>query len=99
MDIGNRIVYNPETGTILNNCLCAMSGNIQTDLRPATIGFIDLPVGSTILTNVATFHIDITKDVISTQPEQMIVVDSTIPDSQPTYEQLQQELLQAQGVI
>lgn len=43
--IGMRIIYNPYTGTVLNNALSEMNGNIQDDLRPDRIEFIDLPYG------------------------------------------------------
>lgn len=45
MLIGNRIIFNPETGTVLNFSLGEMSGGIEPDLRPETIDFIDLPFG------------------------------------------------------
>lgn len=91
MQYGKRIVFNPITGQPLNYSLEEMSGSLQDGLRPEKIDFIDLPFGDTTLNNVAIFHIDITT--------RKVVIDSMIPDPQPTYDELQQQLLQAKGVI
>jgi hypothetical protein len=42
MEIGVRIIFNPETGTVLNNSIGEMSGTIRNDLRPERIDFIDV---------------------------------------------------------
>lgn len=99
MQYGKRLIYDATNGNVLNYCLEEMQGVLQEGLRPIEISFIDLPFGSTILNNVATYHIDITKDKTSTAVEQMIVIDSMIPNPPPTYAELQQQLLVAQGVI
>lgn len=46
MNIGNRILFNPTTGTILNGSLGEMSGDLSGDLRPDSISFIDLEYGA-----------------------------------------------------
>lgn len=100
--LGQMIIYDKSNGNIAYGENCNILGEYSDtgpDIgRPTDIDFITLPYGSTVLHNVATFHVDITKDKTVTPAEQMIVIDSTIV-AQPTYEQLQQELLQSQGVI
>jgi len=61
MEIGYRVIFNPTTGTVLNNTLGEMSGQIQTDLRPETIEFIDLPYGydENNFRTATRYHIDV----------------------------------------
>lgn len=88
MEVGKRIIFNPNTGTVLNNCLEAMSGELAEDIRPEIIDFIDLPFGDATLQDAETYHID----VVSKQ----VVVDSMIPLQGPTYEELEDQLLMMQ---
>jgi hypothetical protein len=90
MEIGKRILYNFETGYVLNNSLGEMSGDIREDLRPAEIGIIDLPYGDTTLQDALTYHVDVVTKTI--------VID-TRREHVTTYEELQQQLLIAEGVI
>ena len=87
---GKRIIFDKATGRVLNGCLEEMSGELQEGLRPSEIDFIDLPYGDTTLKDVEQYHIDVAT--------RTIVVDSRI-ENIPTYEELQQQILQLQGVI
>ena len=70
MEYGKRIIYNPETGTVLNNNLDEATGSLITDLRPKTVEFIDLPYGHKVngtieWQNVLEYKIDVsTKDIV-----------------------------------
>jgi len=91
---GNRIIYDATNGNVLYGPNYNMLGEMSEaadGLRPTTIDFIDLPYGDTTLQNAATYHIDPTT--------KSIVIDTTIPPAPPSYQALQQELLQLQGVI
>ena len=90
MEYGKRIIYDKATGIILNNCLGEMSGDLQEGLRPLEIDYLDLAYGDTTLREVLTYHIDVTTKTI--------VIDTKV-NHIATYEELQQQLLQAQGVI
>lgn len=95
MEIGKRIIFNKQTGKVLNSCFDEMTDTGLTqeqvnELRPVEIDFIDLQYGDTTLQDVDKCHID-----ISTRK---IVIDSKVKHV-PTYEELQQQLLQAKGVI
>lgn len=87
---GHRIIFDAETGKVLNGCLGEMSGELQEGLRPPKIDFLDLPFGDTTLQDADQYHIDINT--------RTIVIDSR-REHIPTYEELQQQLLQLQGVI
>lgn len=93
MQIGYRIIYNKSNGQILYgvnyNCLGEFSDAVE-GLRPTEIDFIDLPYGDKTLQDADKYHVDINT--------KQIVIDS-IRQHQPAYEELQQQLLQAQGVI
>lgn len=90
LQYGKRIIFDKATGKVLNGTLGEMSGDLQEGLRPAEIDFIDLPYGDTTLEDAATYHIDVATKTI--------VIDS-YKQHAPTYEELQQQLLIAQGVI
>lgn len=67
MNIGTRIIYNPYTGTVLNNSLYEMSGSIRDDLRPERIEFIDLPYGynENNFKTAIEYHVDVeTKTIV-----------------------------------
>lgn len=93
MEIGNRIIYDKVTGKVLYginyNCL-GECGDALEGLRPTEIDFIDLPYGDKTLQDANTYHVDVVT--------KKIVIDTTIAHV-ATYEELQQQLLQAQGVI
>lgn len=59
MEIGKRIIFDKQTGKVLNGCLDEMSGSIQDGLRPPEIDFIDLQYGDNTLEGVSTYHIDV----------------------------------------
>ncbi|ACL19483.1 conserved hypothetical protein [Desulfitobacterium hafniense DCB-2] len=90
MEYGKRIIFDPSNGRVLNYCLEEMSGNLQEGLRPESIDFIDLPYGDTTLRDVDAYHVDV--------QTRTVVVDS-YREHTLTYEELQQQLLIAQGVI
>lgn len=67
MQIGTRIIYNPYTGTVLNNSLYQMEGDIRDDLRPDKIEFIDLPFGynENHFDTAIQYHVDVeTKSIV-----------------------------------
>lgn len=90
MNIGKRIIYDKNTGKVLNEVLNEMSGDAPEGVRGTEIEYIDLPFGDTTLQDAETYHIDITT--------KKIVVD-TAKQHIPTYAELQQQLLVAQGVV
>lgn len=95
MKIGRRIIFNKATGKVLNGTFdekfdSGLTQEMIDELRPIEIDFIDLPYGDVTLEDVDNYHIDI--------KTRAIVIDSKITHI-PTYSELQQQLLQAQGVI
>lgn len=45
MEIGKRVIFDKNTGKVLNGTFEEMSGSIEDNLRPLEIDFIDLPYG------------------------------------------------------
>ena len=95
MQIGSRIIFNKLTGKVLNGMFDErLDGGLTQvmidEMRPNEIDFIDLEYGDTTLVEVDQYHIDV--------ETKTIVIDSKI-EHVLTYEELQQQLLIAQGVI
>lgn len=90
LQYGKRIIFNKITGKVLDNCFGEMSGDLQEGLRPIEIDFIDLAYGDKIIQDASEYHIDVATKTI--------VIDSMATHTL-TYDELQQQLLQAQGVI
>lgn len=85
---GKRIIFDNDTGKILNNTFDEMEG--EDGLRPTNISYIDLPIGDTTLQDVDQYHIDLNTKTI--------VIDS-IRQHIPTQDELMQAYLSVQGVI
>lgn len=64
--LGQRVLYNPENGFILNYGLDELGGNIYDCLRPDKIEWIDLEYGDhTVFQNYNNCYVDInTKKVV-----------------------------------
>ena len=73
---GLRVIYDTQTGKVLNHCLGEMSGDLQEGLRPEEIGFIDLPYGydENNFKQAETYHVDVT------QLETASIVDRIVID-------------------
>ncbi|RJG26718.1 hypothetical protein [Paenibacillus thiaminolyticus] len=84
MEIGKRIIYDAETGKILNGALNEMEGDLQNGLRPEVIDFIDLPFGynENNFRDADLYHIDVSNPKTD-PPVKRIVIDSYI-NRQPT---------------
>ncbi|GAC44517.1 hypothetical protein, partial [Paenibacillus popilliae] len=79
MKIGHRIIYDAQTGKVLNGTFGEMSGNIKSGLRPEKIDYLDLPYGynENNFRDVNLYHIDVSKP--KTAPiDERIVIDSYI---------------------
>lgn len=70
MQYGLRIIYDKNTGKVLNGSFGEMSGELQEGLRPLEIDFLDLPYGDTSLALADQYHVDILNKVV--------IVDSAI---------------------
>ena len=73
---GLRIIYDPQTGKVLNYCMGEMSGDLQEGLRPDEISFIDLSFGydENNFKQAESYHVDVT------QPETAPIVDRIVID-------------------
>lgn len=76
MEIGKRLIYNTETGFVLNNHLEEMSGELKDGLRFTSINYIDLPYGynENNFKQAVMYHIDISK-LNTNDLTQIIVID------------------------
>lgn len=88
MQIGNRIIYDQDGDIIIQ--MGEMQGDVLPRKEIRELNFIDLEYGSIDYSKYKIANID----VVTKQP-----VLEDIPQMQPTYEELQQQLLIAQGVI
>lgn len=95
IQVGRRIIFDKITGAIIFN-----TGEMQGDMPPREVinelDFIDLPFGqdSDKFMRAKVYHVDpITKEVVFDE-----LVEPTLTPEQQIAE-LQQQLLQAQGVI
>ncbi|MBY6800111.1 hypothetical protein EXM98_04000 [Clostridium botulinum] len=70
MYLGERIIFNKKTGTVLNYCLderfdSGLTEEMIDNLRPKEMDFIDLEYGSKVLKNAIIYHVDVeTKEII-----------------------------------
>ena len=97
MEIGQRIIYDSQTGKVLNGMLGEMSGSIQEGLRPEKIDFIDLPFGydDNNFRKAMTYRIDVSKSRTAPLMER-IVIDSYIqqpPNEADRIKELEDQLL------
>ncbi|MCY9532986.1 hypothetical protein M5X04_27120 [Paenibacillus alvei] len=97
MQIGIRIIYDAQTGRVLNGVLGEMSGDIQDGLRPGKIDFIDLPFGynDNNFKKAASYHINATKSKAAPIVER-IVIDRYIqqpPTEAERIKELEDQLL------
>lgn len=100
--LGLRIIYNKQTGKILNGTLderfdAGLTPELASELRPSieNIGILDLPYGDTRLKDVCRFHIDVMTNSI-------VIDEKIIPQPTPEelkIQELENELLVASGVI
>lgn len=95
MQIGQRIIFNKVTGKILNGTFderedTGLTQEMIGEMRPSEIDFVDLEYGQIDYTKYRIVAID-------TATKQPILEE--LPKPQPSYEELQQQLLQSQGVI
>ncbi|WP_434283585.1 hypothetical protein [Clostridium botulinum] len=96
MQIGERIIFNKATGTILNNCLeerydSGLTQEMINDLRSEEIDYLDLEYGSTVLDNADIYHVDInTKEIVIDKYKEYVETEE---------EKLKNELLKTQAEV
>ncbi|OPA76730.1 hypothetical protein BVG16_16295 [Paenibacillus selenitireducens] len=80
MELGKRLIYDSQTGKILNGTFEEMAGSLQEGLRPLEIDFIDLPYGyaENNFRLASAYHIDVTKPKDAPIVER-IVIDGYVP--------------------
>jgi hypothetical protein len=94
LEYGKRIIYDKQTGRVLNNTFEEMQGDLQEGLRPAEIDFIDLPFGDISLKDAIEYHVDVVT--------KKIVIDTRIEHVQTEAEriaELENIILESEGVI
>jgi len=68
MQYGKRIIFDKQTGKVLNGCFEEMQGDLQEGLRPLEIDFVDLEFGDKTLSEAIEYHIDVvSKKIIVTK--------------------------------
>lgn len=89
MKYGRRIIYDKNTGKILNHCLEEMQGDLQEGLRPKEIDFIDLPYdyNDNNFKEAINYYIDTTKDKDTTELKDLIIITEYIPKREETEEE------------
>ncbi|WP_454053428.1 hypothetical protein [Clostridium sp. Marseille-Q7071] len=89
MQIGKRIIYDKNTGKILNYCLEEMAGDLQEGLRPKEIDFIDLPYdyNDNNFKEAINYYIDTTKDKNIAELKDLIIITEYIPKREETEEE------------
>lgn len=89
MQIGKRIIYDKNTGKILNYCLEEMAGDLQEGLRPLEVDYLDLPYGynDNNFKDAISYHVDITKDKNTTELKDIIIITEYIPKRAETEEE------------
>lgn len=95
MYIGLRIIYDKNTGKILNYCLEERFDNGLTEdkakeIRPLEIDYLDLPYGynENNFKDAINYYIDTTKDKNKTELKNLIVITEYIPKREETEEEV-----------
>ncbi|NMM65505.1 hypothetical protein HBE96_23285 [Clostridium sp. P21] len=93
MQIGMRLIFDKQTGKILNGVLGEMQGDLQEGLRPAEIDFIDLPYGynDNNFKEALEYHVDITKNKSTASIKDLIIIDKYIEHTETEEEKLKRE--------
>ncbi|HAG44591.1 MAG TPA: hypothetical protein DCL31_16290 [Clostridium sp.] len=93
MRYGKRIIYDKNTGKILNYCLEEMVGDLQEGLRPKEIDFIDLPYdyNDNNFKEAINYYIDTTKDKNTAELKDLIVITEYIKREETEEERLRRE--------
>lgn len=114
MELGKRIIYDKNTGLILNGYLeerfdSGLTKEMIRQVRPLEIDFIDLPYNynNNNFKDAISYYIDITKDKNITELKDLIVITEYIPKKEETEEErlrrekeeLENQLLDAQEHI
>lgn len=93
--IGHRLIYDKETGIILNGFLGerSSSGSDLSIYRKMDAFFIDLPYGynENKFREAIDYHIDITKDIKTTELKDLIIIDKYIEREESEEEKLRRE--------
>lgn len=73
---GKRIIYDKNTGKVLNGTFEEMEGELQEGLRPLEIDFIDLPYGynDNNFKDAIEYHIDTSKNKLTTPLKDLIII-------------------------
>lgn len=96
MYLGQRIIFNKFTGTVLNDCLeerfdSGLTDEMVDNLRPTEIDYIDLEYGSKILKNAIIYHVDV--------ETKKIIIDKYKEHIETEEEKLKNELLKTQAEV
>ncbi len=93
MELGRRIIYDKNTGKILNYCLEEMAGDLQEGLRPKEIDYIDLPYAynDNNFKEAMEYHVDVTKDKNTTELKDLIIITEYIQRKETEEEKLRRE--------
>lgn len=97
MEYGMRIIYDPQTGKVINKSLGEMQGDVQEGLRPSKIDFIDLPYGynENNFKQAIAYHIDVSKPKEVTLSERIVITECIpqTPSAEDRIRELEDQLL------
>ncbi|GAA0124780.1 hypothetical protein UT300019_06820 [Clostridium sp. CTA-19] len=98
MFLNFRLIYNKNTGTILNGTFSerfdsGLTDEMIGDLRPREIDFVDLPYdyNENNFRDAIKYHIDVTKDKNKTELKDLIIIDKYIKRQETEKEKLRRE--------
>lgn len=75
MQMGRRLLYDAQTGKVLNGTLGEMRGDIQEGLRPQEIDYRDLPYGysDNHFRDAESYHIDGSKPKTASVADRIVI--------------------------
>ncbi|MBN3411182.1 hypothetical protein [Clostridium botulinum] len=101
MQFGKRLIFDKNTGVILNNSFGEIVTTSNINLRPKEIDFIDLPYSynENNFKNAIEYHIDISKNKSTTDLKDLIVITQYMERVETNEEKLKKELLKTQSEV
>ncbi|WP_425447720.1 hypothetical protein [Dethiothermospora halolimnae] len=93
MEYGIRLIYDKNTGKILNGTFSEMEGNVKEGLRPNKIDYLDLPFGynDNNFKQAQKYRVDITKNKNTTELKNLIIIDEFMQYQETEKEKLRKE--------
>ncbi|ABS41142.1 hypothetical protein [Clostridium botulinum] len=93
MQFGKRLIFDKNTGVILNNSFGEIITTSNIDLRPKEIDFIDLPYSynENNFKNAIEYHIDIFKNKNTSNLKDLIVITQYMERVETNEEKLKRE--------